>query len=64
MEYTLGEKLDIMGQVLLKMGIEIGIPVVIGMVLVLAVPGFFRGLLNPKTVPVSRRKHKANRSVR
>ena len=64
MEYTLGEKLDILGQAVLKMGIEIGLPVAIGMVLILAVPGFFRGLLNPKTVPVSSRKRRANRSVR
>ncbi len=56
MEYTLVEKLDVLWQASVKIGIEVVLPVAIGMVLITVVPGFLRGLFSPKPVPVRIRK--------
>ena len=52
MEMTFIEKLDIIGQAMQKMGVELVLPIAIGMVLLMAGERVWRTMQSGKAVPV------------
>ena len=58
MEMTFIEKLDVIGQAALKMGVELVLPITIGMVLLMAGERVWKTMQSGKAVPVRVRERR------